>query len=84
MREPSSFRRHIELLFRWHLEGKLAPKISQSYPLRAAAEALRDLAERRVVGKVVLHTPALVEEAAAGSSDRRASSSTRTPARSRL
>ena len=58
-REPSCFRRHIELLFRWHSEGKIAPRISKSYPLEAASEALRDLAERRVVGKCVLHTPAL-------------------------
>ena len=63
-RQPAEFRRHIELLFRWHIEGKLSPSISKSYPLTSAAEALRDLAERRVTGKCVLYTPALEQEEA--------------------
>lgn len=58
-RNPSNFRRHVELLFQWYSEGKINPIISKSYPLVDAAVALRDLAERRVSGKCVLYTPAL-------------------------
>ena len=35
-------------------QGKLRPVITQSYPLAEAAQCLRDLAERRVRGKVVI------------------------------
>jgi NADPH:quinone reductase len=35
-------------------EGKIRPEISHSYPLRQAPQALRDLDERKVLGKAVL------------------------------
>lgn len=41
-------------LFDWFEQGKLRPQISQTYALQDAAKALNDLANRKVVGKVIL------------------------------
>ena len=38
----------------WFHEGKLRPHVSQTFPLRQAAEALNLMAARKVKGKVVL------------------------------
>ena len=38
----------------WYRAGKLKPHVSATYPLARAADALNDMAERRVMGKVVL------------------------------
>ncbi|EEA94783.1 NADPH:quinone oxidoreductase family protein [Pseudovibrio sp. JE062] len=56
MREPSSDQNNFSELFKWLQEGKLNPTVSRSYSLEEAPQALRDLMERRVVGKVVLET----------------------------
>jgi NADPH2:quinone reductase len=37
-------------------DGKLKPSVSKTYPLAKAAEALNDMAARKVKGKVVLVT----------------------------
>ncbi|TAK82848.1 MAG: hypothetical protein EPO20_19130 [Betaproteobacteria bacterium] len=39
---------------RWHGEGKLRPHVSQIFPLRRAADALKLMAMRQVKGKPVL------------------------------
>jgi len=41
-------------LGRWYGEGRIRPHISATYPLDRAADALNDMAQRKVVGKVVL------------------------------
>ncbi len=41
-------------LERLWLEGKIRPEVAHTYPLSEAPQALRDLAERRVMGKAVL------------------------------
>ncbi len=41
-------------LVQWHAEGKLAPHIDRVYALDEAPQALRDVMERRVKGKVVI------------------------------
>ena len=41
-------------LIEWLAEGKINPHISATYPLERAADALVDMAERRVTGKVVV------------------------------
>jgi NADPH2:quinone reductase len=38
----------------WYAAGKLRPRVARTYPLAQAAEAIRDVAERRLVGKAVL------------------------------
>jgi NADPH:quinone reductase-like Zn-dependent oxidoreductase len=45
---------HVEQLFRWWDEGKIAPKISATYPLDRAGEAIAALRDRRAVGKLVV------------------------------
>ncbi|HSN99395.1 MAG TPA: NADPH:quinone oxidoreductase family protein [Candidatus Nanopelagicales bacterium] len=56
MREPERFREGIAELRAWLRDGRLRPFVSKTYPLERAADALRDMAERKVTGKVVLVT----------------------------
>ena len=53
-RDPERNAAHVEQLFRWWDEGKIAPKISATYPLERAAEAIAALKERKAVGKLVV------------------------------
>lgn len=53
-REPARHLANVAELMAWFREGKLKPHISATYPLEQAAAALNDMAERRVMGKVVL------------------------------
>jgi NADPH2:quinone reductase len=53
-REPERHRRNIDQLLGWWKEGKLRPHVSSCYPLERAGEALRELADRRAKGKVVV------------------------------
>jgi NADPH2:quinone reductase len=38
----------------WMAEGKLRPLVSRRYKLDETAQALNDMAERKVTGKVVI------------------------------
>jgi NADPH2:quinone reductase len=53
-REPARWNASVARLNRWYGEGKLRPRITERYPLERAADALRRMASRQVVGKVVL------------------------------
>ena len=53
-RDPKRNAAHVEQLFRWWGEGKIAPKISATYPLERAGEAIAALRDRRAVGKLVV------------------------------
>jgi NADPH:quinone reductase len=55
-REPREFAESVAQLGRWYREGRLRPHVSQTFPLRQAAEALKLMAARQVKGKVVLTT----------------------------
>lgn len=52
--EPEAARINTQMLGTWWREGRLRPHIGGTYPLARAAEALADIASRRVVGKLVL------------------------------
>ena len=54
MRDPKANAAHVEQLFRWWDEGKIAPRISATYPLERAGEAITAIAERRAIGKLVV------------------------------
>lgn len=56
LRETAEDNRNFDELFQMWRDGKLKPLISQALPLEDASKALNDLANRRVVGKVVLTT----------------------------
>jgi NADPH:quinone reductase len=53
-RNPEGLRRTVAQLADWWQSGELAPHVFHRYPLEGAADAFRDLAERRVIGKVVV------------------------------
>jgi NADPH2:quinone reductase len=52
--DAREYKAAIGRLARWCAEGKLSCHIQQVYPLAAAPQALRALAERRVMGKLLL------------------------------
>lgn len=53
-RDPKANAAHVEQLFRWWEDGKIAPKISATYPLERAGEAIAAMAARQVIGKYVV------------------------------
>ena len=55
-RDPATNRANFNQLFAWHQEGRLRPLIAQTLPLERAAEALRLVERRKVVGKIILTT----------------------------
>jgi len=53
-RDPAAHHANVEQLLRWCAEGKLKAHVHAVYPLEQTAEALKALANRQVMGKVVL------------------------------
>jgi NADPH2:quinone reductase len=53
-REPERNRVNLEELVALIEEGKIKPHVSSRYPLERASEAIRELADRRAEGKVVV------------------------------
>jgi NADPH:quinone reductase-like Zn-dependent oxidoreductase len=53
-RAPEANAAHIRTLFRLWDEGRIAPKVSRSWPLALGAEAIAHMAARRAVGKLVV------------------------------
>ncbi len=53
-REPAGHRANTEQLLAWVAEGKLSSHVHAVYPLEQAADALKALAQRKVMGKVLL------------------------------
>jgi NADPH2:quinone reductase len=53
-RYPDRHRENVEELMTWWRDGKLRPHVSSTYPLERASEAIRELADRRAKGKVVV------------------------------
>ena len=53
-REPARFAAAMRQLGDWFRDGKLKPHVSATFPLERAADALTEMAQRKVVGKVVL------------------------------
>ena len=51
---PEAHTAHMKTLFGLHAEGKLRPHVSKRYSLEEAAQALRDMDERKVKGKVLV------------------------------
>jgi NADPH:quinone reductase-like Zn-dependent oxidoreductase len=53
-RDPKANAAHVDTLFQLWRKGMIAPRISETYPLERAGEAIRAMSERRVVGKLVV------------------------------
>ena len=54
-REPERHRANVAELVDWWTAGRLSPYTSARFPLERSADALRELAERRATGKVVVN-----------------------------
>ena len=53
-RDPERNAAHVAQLFRWWDEGRIAPKISATFPLERAADAISALRNRSAIGKLVV------------------------------
>jgi len=53
-RDPVRNAEHVAQLFRWWAEGKIAPKVSATYPLERAGDAIVALRDRKAIGKLVV------------------------------
>jgi NADPH2:quinone reductase len=54
MREPQKHAANVAALFALYTEGKIKPRISATFPLADAGEALTLMGERKVRGKVIV------------------------------
>ncbi len=52
---PEKNRASLEKLVRWAAEGKISAHVDRTFPLEKTAEALKVLAGRQAMGKVILH-----------------------------
>jgi len=53
-RDPEANAGHVRTLFRLWDEGRIAPKVSRTWPLARGGEAIAHMAARRAVGKLVV------------------------------
>ncbi|MDG9668113.1 NADPH:quinone oxidoreductase family protein [Hahella sp. CR1] len=53
-RQPQDNLQNFQRMFQWMQEGRLQPRVSKVYPFEQAAQAISDMAERRLVGKAVV------------------------------
>lgn len=54
LREPAGHAENMRELFEMYATGKVKPRISAHFPLEKAADALKLMQDRKVLGKVVL------------------------------
>ena len=52
---PEQNRAHLEKLVKWAAEGKISSHVDRTFPLAQTAEALKVLAGRKAMGKLILH-----------------------------
>ena len=55
--DPERLRGGFKELFGWHRDGRIRPHVSQTLPLAQVADAIRLLADRRAIGKIVVTMP---------------------------
>lgn len=53
-RDPKAHAQNVKELFDLYKDGKIRPHVSNSYPLAQAADAIRELQDRKAQGKVVV------------------------------
>ena len=54
-REPAAGKAALEKLMKWAAEGKISSHVDSTFPLEKTADALKVLAARKAMGKVILH-----------------------------
>ena len=52
---PEKNRANLEKLVKWTAEGKISSHVDRTFPLAQTADALKVLAGRKAMGKVILH-----------------------------
>src|ERR1700742_271571 len=52
---PDKNRTNLQKLVNWTAEGKISSHVDRTFPLHETAKALKILAERKAMGKVILH-----------------------------
>ncbi|RST31132.1 NADPH:quinone oxidoreductase family protein [Sphingomonas ginkgonis] len=57
-REPKRNAAHVEQLFAWWREGRIRPRIARRFALEQGGDAIRWLADRKAVGKVIVDVAA--------------------------
>jgi len=53
-RDPKANQQNLMEMFAMYADGKIKPHISNSYPLERGADAIRELMDRKAMGKVVV------------------------------
>jgi len=53
-RDPKANQAHVEHLFRLWAEGRIAPKVTETFALADGGKAIAKMAARQVIGKVVV------------------------------
>ena len=53
-RQPEAHRANMDDLMRWCADGKISAHVQATYPLAQATQALKDIADRKVMGKLIL------------------------------
>ena len=53
-RDPAANAAHVQTLFRLWDEGKIQPRVSRTWPLEQAPEAIAHMAARQAIGKLVV------------------------------
>ena len=54
MRDPARHQASMADLFRFWSEGKIKPRVSRTFPLERAGEAIKALGDRQALGKIVV------------------------------
>ena len=57
-RDPEGHAKNVSDLFEMYAKGEIKPRISARFPLAEAGKALEMMADRKVLGKVVVETGA--------------------------
>jgi NADPH2:quinone reductase len=52
--DPAWAQRNVDILMGWLAAGRIHPYVSHQLPLEQAAEALRLIMDRKVIGKAIL------------------------------
>jgi NADPH:quinone reductase len=56
-RDPEAYRAHVTRLFRLWKDGKIAPRVTETFPLARGGDAIAKMSARGVIGKVVVTVP---------------------------
>ena len=53
-RDPEANQAHVERLFALWAQGRIAPRVTRTFPFNQAGEAIRAMADRTAIGKLVV------------------------------